>query len=199
MIESQRQKLTDYPHKYLSLGITETGEPRRSISVPWDRTANAFNMRTPDIYIAPEDLADEALWTELGRFRVVGCYAFCPLEDYSFLSRLPLLQDIRICQGSALRNLEFLRSMPEWFQLFIEDAVLEDLDPLFPDGPRRGIFSICVCLSGCTVQDISALTREDVRLSELVILTPEGSNDKDRWNAVRCGKYTYHEYRVKEK
>ena len=71
----------------------------------------------------------------------------------------------------------------------------ENLDDLFPDGLRKGIFSICLCLSGCTVRDHSALTQPDVRLSELVILMPEGSNDKDRWTDVRCGKYTYHEYR----
>ena len=63
----------------------------------------------------------------------------------------------------------FLRSMPGWFQLHVEDAVLEDL---------------------------SALTQEGIYLSELVILVPEGSNDKERWKAVRCGKYTYHEYKT---
>lgn len=197
MLESQRQKLTEYPHKYLSIGITEDGAPRRSIWVPWHSTGNAFNMRTPQIYLAPADLTDEALWAELSRFHVNGCYIFCPLEDYAFLERLPELQDLNIYKGGALRSLGFLRSMPEWFQLHVEDAVLEDLVDLFPDGPRKGVSSICVCLSGCTVRDISALTREGVRLSELVILMPEGSADKDRWKAVRCGRYTYHEYRVK--
>ena len=90
----------------------------------------------------------------------------------------------------------FLRSMPGWFQLHVEDAVLEDLSDLFPEGRRKGIYSFCVCLSGCTVKDLSALTQEGIYLSELVILAPEGSNDKKRWKAVRCGKYTYHEYKT---
>lgn len=195
MIESQREKLSSYPHKYLSIGITENGEPRKSIWVPWDRTGNAFNMRTPRIYLSPGDLADEALWEELSRFHINGCYIFCPLSDYSFLNRLTELEDLNIYKGGVLRSLGFLRQMPLWFQLHVEDAVLEDLSDLFPEGPRKGICSLCICLSGCTVKDISALTREDIRLSELVILMPEGSNDRDRWKSVRCGKYTYHEYR----
>ena len=79
----------------------------------------------------------------------------------------------------------------------IGDAI--QVDDLFRDGRRKGIFSICLCLSGCTVRDHSALTQPDVRLSELVILMPEGSNDRDRGTDVRCGKYSYFEYRVKEK
>lgn len=193
MTESQRQFLREYSKKYLSIGITADGKPRRSVWVPWELTGNAMNMRTPDLYFSPEELQDEALWEELKRFHIVGCYIFCPLDDYGFLYRLTELQDLNIYKGGALRDLRFLRTMPEWFQLHVEDAVLTDLNDLFPDGPRKGILSCCICLSGCQVADLSAL--ENVRLSELVILMPEGTNDKDRWKTVRCGKYTYHEYR----
>lgn len=194
MTESQRQFLREYSKKYLSIGITADGKPRRSVWVPWELTGNAMNMRTPDHYFSPEELQDEALWEELKRFHIVGCYIFCPLDDYGFLYRLTELQDLNIYKGGALRDLRFLRTMPEWFQLHVEDAVLTDLNDLFPDGPRKGILSCCICLSGCQVADLSAL--ENVRLSELVILMPEGTNDKDRWKAVRCGKYTYHKYRA---
>ena len=194
MTESQRQFLREYSKKYLSIGITADGKPRRSVWVPWELTGNAMNMHTPDLYFSPEELQDEALWEELKRFHIVGCYIFCPLDDYGFLYRLTELQDLNIYKGGALRDLRFLRTMPEWFQLHVEDAVLTDLNDLFPDGPRKGILSCCICLSGCQVADLSAL--ENVRLSELVILMPEGTNDKDRWKSVRCGKYTYHEYRA---
>ena len=194
MTESERQFLREYSKKYLSIGITADGKPRRSVWVPWELTGNAMNMRTPDLYFSPEELQDEALWEELKRFHIVGCYIFCPLDDYGFLYRLTELQDLNIYKGGALRDLRFLRTMPEWFQLHVEDAVLTDLNDLFPDGPRKGILSCCICLSGCQVADLSAL--ENIRLSELVILMPEGTNDKDRWKAVRCGKYTYHEYRA---
>ena len=194
MTESERQFLREYSKKYLSIGITADGKPRRSVWVPWELTGNAMNMRTPDLYFSPEELQDEALWEELKRFHIVGCYIFCTLDDYGFLYRLTALQDLNIYKGGALRDLRFLRTMPEWFQLHVEDAVLTDLNDLFPDGPRKGILSCCICLSGCQVADLSAL--ENVRLSELVILMPEGTNDKDRWKTVRCGKYTYHEYRA---
>lgn len=194
MTESERQFLREYSKKYLSIGITADGKPRRSVWVPWELTGNAMNMRTPDLYFSPEELQDEALWEELKRFHIVGCYIFCPLDDYGFLYRLTELQDLNIYKGGALRDLRFLRTMPEWFQLHVEDAVLTDLNDLFPDGPRKGILSCCICLSGCQVADLSAL--ENIRLSELVILMPEGTNDKDRWKTVRCGKYTYHEYRA---
>lgn len=196
MLDTQREKLRSHPNKSLSIGITADGTPRSSGWIPWDSTANAFNMRTPKVFLTPGDLTDEALWTELSRFHINGCYIYCPLTDYSFLERLPGLQDITIHKGGALRDLRFLRKMEDWFQLHVEDALLENLEDLFPDGPRKGIHSYCVCLSGCTVKDLSALTQPGIRLSELVILAPQGSNDRERWKAVRCGKYTYHEYKV---
>lgn len=196
MIESQREKLNTYPHQYLSIGITADGSPRRSGWVPWQSMANAFNMRTPQIFFTPEDMADEAIWEELSRFRINGCYIYCPMTDYSFLERMPRLQDITIFEGGGLRNLDFMRNMEDWFQIHVEDAVLENLDPLFPNGPRKGIHSYCVCLAGCTVKDFSALVHPNIYLCELVVLMPEGANDKERWKTVRCGKYSYFEYRM---
>ena len=198
MIPSQREKLNAYPHQYLSIGVTGDGEPRSCGWVPWQSMANAFNMRTPQVFLCPDDLGDEGIWEELSRFRINGCYIFCPLEDYSFLTRLPGLQDITIYAGGALRDLRFLRPMEDWFHLHVEDAVLENLNDLFPEGPRKGIRSYCVCLAGCTVKDISALNQKGIWLSELVILAPEGTLDCERWKSVRCEKYTYHEYRLPE-
>lgn len=198
MTESDRQFLREYSKASISIGITADGKARRSVRVPWAYDSNAYNMCIPDLYFSPEELADGELWTELQRFTILGCYIFCPLEDYSFLTRLPRLRDITICRGRALKNLEFLRATPDWLQLHIEDAVLENLDPLFPDGPRKGFFSRCVCLSGCTVADHSALVHPEIRLSELVILAPQGANQRDRWTDVRCGKYTYYEYKLPE-
>ena len=194
MTEKDRQFLREYSKKYISIGITADGRGRRSVWVPWQNTGNAMNMRTPDLYFSPEELQDEELWAELKRFHIVGCYIFCPLADYSFLERLTQLEDLHIYKGGALRDLRFLRKMPEWFQLHVEDAVLEDLSDLFPGEKRKGVFSICVCLSGCTVSDVSV--PEGTRLSELVILMPQGSNQKDRWKHIPCSRYTYHEYRI---
>ena len=199
MTESKREYLNSYEHKYVSIGINKGAQHISGGWAPWDSMANCFNMRTPRVFFDAEELQDPEVWQWLESKKVNGCYIFCPLEDYSFLSRLTHLEDITIHKGGALRDLGFLRSLPDWFQLHIEDAVLEDLGDLFPDGIRKGIHSYCVCLSGCAVKDISALCRPEIWLSELVILAPEGSNDKERWKAIRCGKYSYYEYRVKEK
>lgn len=196
MNESPYAPLRAMTKKYLSIGVTADGARRRSVHIPWANDANAYNMRTPNIYVSPEELRDERLWTELQRFHIIGCYIFCPLEDYSFLSRMPELEDLTIHKGGALRSLAFLRDMKDWFQLHIEDAVLDNLEDLFPEGRKRPLHSYCVCLSGCEVADISAMERSDVRLSELVILAPQGRGDRDRWKKVRCGKYSYYEYRV---
>lgn len=196
MTEAEKQILRKFPHKTISLGVTEDGHGRKSIHVPWQLGCNAYNMRTPDLWLSPAELLDEDLWAELGRLRVTGMYIFCPLEDYSFLSRLTALQDITIYQGGKLRDLRFLRQMPDWFLLHIEDAVLDGLDDLFPAGVRPGMGSRNVCLSGCTVADVSALEREDVRLSELLILMPDGSSDRERWQRIRCSKFSYFEYRA---
>ena len=193
MTEAEKNILRKFPHRTISIGVTEDGH-RRSIPVPWQLGCNAYNMRTPDIWLSPAELFAEDLWAELARLRVTGMYIFCPLEDYSFLSRLTALQDLAIYKGGALENLSFLRQMPDWFLLHIEDAVLENLCDLFPAGVRPGMGSRNVCLSGCTVADPSV--PEGTRLSELLILMPEGSGDRERWNAIPCSKFSYFEYRT---
>lgn len=185
MTESQRQFLRNYSKKTISIGVTADGRSRRSIRVPWAYDSNAYNMHTPDVWLSPAELQDDDLWTELQRFSVVGCYIFTPLTDYALLSRLPELRDLHIHKGFFLPDLGFLHQMPHWLQLHIEDAVLTDLRPLAKNG-------CCICLSGCTVPDISPL--KSIRLSELVILMPRGSRDRERWQSIPCSKYTYLEY-----
>ena len=103
MTEAEKKILRSYPHKTISLGVTEDGHRRRSIHVPWQLSCNAYNMRTPDLWLSPAELSDVELWAELERLKVVGMYIFCPLADYGFLSRLAGLQDLAIFQGGALR------------------------------------------------------------------------------------------------
>ena len=190
MTEAEKNILRNYPHKTISLGVTTDGHRRKGIHIPWQLSCNAYNMRTPDIWLSPAELEDSELWEELARLRVVGCYIFCPLEDYSFLNRLTAMQDLAIFRGGALRDLSFLRQMPEWYMLHIEDAVLDDLEDLIPAKP----WMRNVCLSGCIVTDNTALSR--VNLSELLILMPEGSGGRERWQHIPCSKFSYFEYRV---
>lgn len=192
MTETQRAILESRESRYLSIGITSDGEPKRSIAVPWARTGNAYNMRTPNVYLSPVDLVDEGIWAALERFEVIGCYCFCPLTDYGFLKRLPALQDVHIRKCFFLEDLSFLTT--EWFQLYLEDAVLWDLNGLFPQGRSAGLHSYCVALVNCHVADHSALLGGGVRLSELVVGIPRGSREWKKWQSVPCGKYTWFEF-----
>ena len=87
MLESERNKLNNRESEYLSIGITQGGVPRVTIGVPWEATAHAFNMRTPNVYLSPEDLQDEEVMVLIESYKVIGCYIWAPLTDYGFLAR----------------------------------------------------------------------------------------------------------------
>ena len=86
MLLSEREKLFNRTEKTVSIGITAGGVPRTVVHVPWESTAHAFNMRTPNVYLSPEDVADGEILAKLCTFRVIGCYIWVPLSEYSFLS-----------------------------------------------------------------------------------------------------------------
>ena len=93
MTEAEKQILRKFPHKTISLGVTEDGH-RRSIPVPWQMGCNAYNMRTPDIWLSPAELSDEELWAELGRLRAALEYMSCELS----YRMTPLAA---LCRGAA--------------------------------------------------------------------------------------------------
>ena len=72
MIESERNKLENRESEYLSIGITQGGVPRTTIGIPWEATAHAFNMRTPNVYLSPEDIQDEEIMGQLESYKVIG-------------------------------------------------------------------------------------------------------------------------------
>ena len=191
-------KLGDRLGKTLSIGITEDGAPCRSIGVPWESTGHAFNMRIPDVYIAPEDLADETLMGFINRCKVIGCYICQPLTDYSFLSRFKALEDLNIYRGGNLRDLEFLRKMPELRMLYLEDAVLENLDALVEaKKKRRSVLSDlrCVGLCNCSVADLSAFRDAKISFSEFLIWNPKDRNERERWRVVSAHTWRYYEHK----
>ena len=200
MTEERRVSLKAWEGKYLSVGITEAGQPVKSIWVPWKHDANAYNMKTPDLWLSPEEITDPAVLECLNRCRVVGCYCFAPLASYSFLENFPHLWDLRIFEGKNLRDLSFMKGMGEWFQLHIEDAPLEDLSAAFLENwKEKGLHSCCVAFVGCRIRDISPMLRDDIRLNELLICQPEGTAEKERWKPVRARTYRYLEYRKAKK
>ena len=189
-------KLGDRLGKTLSIGITKDGAPSNVIGVPWESTGHAFNMRTPDVYIAPEDLQDERLMGFLDGCKVIGFYVFEPLEEYSFLSRFKDVEDLNIYNGNFLRNLDFLKGMPEIRMLYVENAVLPDLNVLVEiKKQRRSIFSDlrCVGLCNCHVADLSAFEGAGVSFSEFLVWNPKDRDERQRWRVVSAHTRRYYE------
>ena len=199
MVESQREELNKKTSEYLSIGITPGGNPVKAIGIPWETTANAFNMRTPDIFLSPEDLNDEALMAELESYKVIGCYIWAPLEDYSFISRFKDMQDVSIRNADSVRNLDFLKGLDKCRMLFLENAKLDNLHVItelkLRDAKNFDSY-LCVSLDNCEVEDISGLENEKLYFSEFLVWKPEGSNEHDRWSVMRASKKKYYEFRV---
>ena len=195
MLKTEREKLVARESQYLSIGITENGRPHGAIHVPWESTAHAFNMRIPDVYIAPEDLRDDALMEELGSFRVIGCYIWASLEDYGFLSRFPELMDLSIFEGDRIEDLSFLTALDECRMLFLGKARLKDLNVLLDARERRGgLFGCfqCVALYDCAVEEAPDPEQEYGCFSEFLIWGSGDAEDERRWRSVRAGTLRYY-------
>ena len=130
MIESEKKKLLERNNEYLSIGITEGGEPRDVTQVPWERTAHAFNMKIPNVYLSPEDLRDEEILKKLHGYRVIGCYIYAPLENYDFLKTFPEIRDLYIERAESLTDISFISTLCDCDMLYLEVASLKNLDPV---------------------------------------------------------------------
>ena len=198
MTENQRQRLKDHKSKYLNIGVTKNGEGYDIIGVPWEKTVNAFNMHTPDVYLSSDDLKNEELMNELLEYEVLGFYTWVPLDDYSFLSRFTYLRDISIMHAEGLSDLDFMRELYDCRMLYIEDAKLENIDVLIDLNKRgKGILTslMCVGLLNCNVEDVSAFERERTDFSEFLVWEYEGKNEKEKWKHV--GAITFRYYEIK--
>lgn len=195
MLQSQKEILEKLKGDYFGIGITQSGEPYGPLAVPWESMANAFNMKTPQVYLSPEDIKDPEILEILKNSQVVGCYIFDALEDYSFISPFTELHDVFIMNGGGITDISFMKDLKEWFMFYIEDAKLSNLEPLFPTKEKiASIFPYCIGFGGCEIDDISVLENPEIYLSELVVICPKGTNERERWQNIRCGTYGYYEY-----
>lgn len=189
MLATEREKLYNRQGEYLSIGITESGAPLAAVRIPWEKMHHAFNMKTPDVYLTPEDLSDPEILAQLDRFQVIGCYIRMPLEDYSFLSRFPLIRDLNIYYGGSIRSLSFLAPLKECSMLYLEDANLPDLDLLLDAkkenpsilGPFR-----CVCLHNCHVEDLTRFSGEPHRFFEFLVWCHNSDTERPRWQSIKA-------------
>lgn len=198
MIEFERNKLENRESEYLSIGITQGGVPRTTIGIPWEATVHAFNMRTPNVYLSPEDIQDEEIMGQLESYKVIGCYIWVPLSDYSFLARFKDLQDINIKNGDAISNLSFLAELYECRMLYLQNAKLKNLDVIVDVKKNStAMFGClrCIGLDNCEIEELAVFETEKVHFSEFLIWKPEGTNERDRWNVVSAGTRRYFEFK----
>lgn len=197
MLEAQLTKLQSCTGAYLSIGITNDGIPHNAIGIPWEGTAHAYNMRLPDVYLAPEDLLSSDIVALILNCKVIGCYIWAPLENYDFLAQFPLLQDLSIKNGDSLRDLDFLKALSQCRMLYLQNAKLKDLDVLLAlkQVAQHPLDCLrCVCLDNCRVEDLSAFTSTQVSFSEFLVWCPKGTNEKRRWQCVRAHTRRYYEF-----
>lgn len=191
MLESERKKLLERSSEYLSIGITEGGTARSITHVPWERTAHAFNMKIPDVYLAPEDLSDKDILKTLHGYRVIGCYIYTPLDNYNFLGTFTELRDLHVECAHKLTDLSFLCSLRECDMLYLEGARLDDLGPLVEVKKSvRGIFGgfHCLGLCDCEIKDPGSLC--EVSFSELIVWS---RGERERWGKIPANTYKYYE------
>ena len=196
MLDEQRNELENRQSKYISIGISEGGTYCvGGIPVPWETTANAFNMKIPDVFIAPEDLGDRALMEKITSFTVLGCYIFTRLDDYGFIAGFTKVRDIYILDGVNVRDLSFLSSLKDWHLLHIKSAHLKDLSPVYEASLlARWVPGICLSFTDCTVDDISALYSVEL-IDELIIAGKDDDNERERWRTVPALTYMYYTLR----
>lgn len=196
MQTQQKEKLLSMRGGYLSIGITRDGAPAGCIPVPWEKTAHAYAMKLPDVYLTPGDVSDDSIMDILRESHVVGCYIWTPLEDYRFLSCFTELRDVSIREGDGIRDLEFLRPLTECRLLFLQNAKLQNLDVILEATQKKGglwrPFS-CVALYDCTVEDTSRFAAEEHGFSEFLIWQRGGARGQSDYSAIRANTKRYYD------
>ncbi len=154
-------------------------------------------MRIPDVYLSVRDLADAEIMALINRCKVIGCYIWVPLDDYSFLGRFSAMQDLYILKGDKIENLDFLCEMHECGMLYLQNARLQNLDIIFSLKKERkslpGCFR-CVALDNCQIRDLSVVWREKAYFSEFLVWNPASRKEKDRFTAVSAGIKRYYTF-----
>lgn len=186
MLQRYKKLLFASENEWISIGITKTGKAVGTIPVPWSVTAHAFNMKTPNIYISVEDVYDEKILSQLCKNRVVGCYIFEPIQDYSFVARFKDLRDIYIEKGFNVHDLSFLSGLYNCTIMHFEDVTIDNMNALYTETnavqKRDGL---CLSLYNCDIGDISIFEKKDICIYELAVWVPEIPIDMNRWDNIR--------------
>jgi len=199
MRDDERQKLINWKNEYISIGITQGGLPKTAMQIPWESTGQAYNMCTPNVYIAPEDLEDEEIMNMLKSYKVVGCYIWVPLTDYSFISNFEELWDLYIANGDKIRDLIFMENLNQCRMLFLQNAKLENLDIVLKLNKKPGApFDRlkCVALMNCEVNDLTCFENEKHDFFEFLVWEAGENKSRKRWNVVNSYIRKYRKIKI---
>ena len=192
MLETEWEKLENRQGDYISIGISVDGTPITAFSVPWESTTNAFNMKTPDVFISPEDLSDKKIMDKLSSFKVLGCYIWAPLEDYTFLSSFKDIWDLSIKNGENIKNLDFLLELHECRMFYVENMKVHNIDVILKlKEENASIFGSdlrCVGLYNCEVEDLSAFTTKKHKFNEFLVWSKKEKSERKKWEVVSAFK-----------
>lgn len=185
MQDEERLKLKAYAaeKEYISIAINKDGSPVRGGFIPWEKTVSAFNMKTPKVTISVDDLHNEEIMQEISECKMKGCYILTPLSDYSFLSDYHEISDIFIRYGENIKDLSFIKDMPELFMFYLENASLHDIAPLIANcNNSASLPGKCFGFYHCDIEDVSAMKDVGFIISELLIWVKSGQSDnRERW------------------
>ena len=194
MLGIDREKLNEAAenHDWIGVGIDREEKQFTGVFVPWELTASAINMKTPDIMLTVNDLSDREIMNKLYCCQVIGIYIFTPLHDYSFLSQFHQVRDLFVLHGERMIDLSFVCNMPDLYMFYIENAKLPNLDPLI-DNYNSGnhINSARFGFAFCDIADTSALQKLKFPISELLVWCRKGKTEfKKRWKPRGgCGRF----------
>lgn len=196
MQTEERKRLAEAAEKndYMSIAINDSDKPVRSGFVPWEKTATAFNMKTPKITLSIQDLEDESIRSDLKKCCLTGIYIFTGLPDYRFLRDFGQVRDLFILHGENIKDLSFVSHMPELFMIYLEEVSVPDLVPLIESFNKgKSLPGKCIGLYKCRVEDTSALNQIRFCVSEFLVWPVEGDS-KERWKITnsRVGTYRYY-------
>jgi len=205
-VESAVDRIIKYGKEYLSIGITEDGSGRKSFGIPWEATCQAYNMKLPDVYFSPEEIKDHLVIEELLKHKVVGCYIFTAIDDYSFLKNFRDIRDLTIYEGVNLKDISFMRDLEVCKMLTLHKAHLSDLEDIFASKRRikKDLFSpymTCLALDDCIIDDYGTMFDGGISFTELIIFQNENSKEEEKLMAYKkpIPVHTYRCYIFREK
>ena len=195
MVKSQKEKLLNLAGGPISIGIINAGEMPKVVPIPWEGATQSFEVRQPDVYLTARDLNNAEILNLLDLSRVVGCYIWAPIEDYSIISRFEYLEDLCIKNADFMQNLNFLSSLKCCKMLYLQGAKLNDLNKIIElkkANKENFKYLSCIALDNCEIEDVSIFEKEEIHFIEFLVYKSKGKNEKSRWKNVSAVRRRYY-------